>query len=337
MTSLLASSVVGLATLRNGLAQGVVVAALATVLSGVVAAGSMGASVLLLQGILLLTWIPVVVLCELLRRSASQGLVLSWAVAGAAGVILGLWLVFGDMAPWWREQLGLAVDELLGAAAYTLSEQEKALWDTGLDQMSRWMTGVLVVSGLHTVVLSVVVSRWGHALLDRPGAFGREFREMLIPRRMAIAACVVVLLAVFGSAVAGAAGALLSELMLVFLTAFMFQGLAVAHCAVHLQVIHRFWLILIYLVPLFIPFLSLQVIGGLAVLGIAETWLDLRGRMARSRGPGNNGTSDELSERIESLPVEEPQSDAIDATEDSGDSDREQGDDPKDSDGRNES
>ena len=73
LTSLLASSVVGLATLRNGLTQGVLVAALATLLSGVVAVGSMGVSVLLLQGMLMLTWIPVVLLCELLRRSANQG------------------------------------------------------------------------------------------------------------------------------------------------------------------------------------------------------------------------------------------------------------------------
>ena len=101
LTSFVSAAVVGLVTLRYGMADG------ALVLVATLAASS-GLGWLVfgeLQGVVafaVLLGLPVLMLAGVLRATASQGLMLTAAGALGAVVISGIHLLTGDPAAWWR-------------------------------------------------------------------------------------------------------------------------------------------------------------------------------------------------------------------------------------------
>lgn len=264
-------AVIALAALRFGWLEGGVVALGALLVasaSSVLFAGAASQAV----AIGCLNWLPALVGAEVLRRHADLGAALG--AIGAAGALAWLALVTFSGPPAvhiepWLAQHWSAIEANLAQAG-----QAPAI-SPDLALVARVLGEVMAASLITSVVLTLLVARWWHAMLDNPGGFGAEFREMRLPRIIAWTVATAMLVAlVAGDGLSAMAGGLVSMGMMLF----AFQGIAVAHALVKLRGAGRGWLVAFYLVTLVMTPYSAAV---LAVAGFADSWFDYRKRAAR--------------------------------------------------------
>lgn len=116
---------------------------------------------------------------------------------------------------------------------------------------------------------ALLLSYWWWSVASGQKQFGAEFRRLKLGRWLGSVATLVVLLAlVFGAPV-------VQNLLPMALFGFMFQGLAVMHAWAHAKQWHPALLGLVY-VLLVVPPLTVAVMVPLGVIGMVDTWLDLR-------------------------------------------------------------
>ncbi|HVY66653.1 MAG TPA: hypothetical protein VHH11_17660 [Gammaproteobacteria bacterium] len=120
-----------------------------------------------------------------------------------------------------------------------------------------------------SLVGALLLSYWWWSVASGQKQFGAEFRRLKLGRWLGSVATLVVLLAlVFGAPV-------VQNLLPMALFGFMFQGLAVMHAWAHAKQWHPALLGLVY-VLLVVPPLTVAVMVPLGVIGMVDTWLDLR-------------------------------------------------------------
>ncbi len=266
-------AVIGLMTLRYGAYEGFVVLAATTALFGTLAVLMLNSAMPTIL-ILALTWAPTWVLATTLRLTSSQGAAL--AVAGALAVLAVIvFHGFVDNATdWWSGLL----DRLLarGIEELNLSPDPQALaqLDRILDGLAPVMTGLLAAGIIFGAVLTLLLARWWHSLVDNPGGFGKEFRALRLDRRLGFIVLGLALVAWLGS---GAVGGLGRELLSVALVLYFFQGLAMIHGVVAQTSASRGWLFALYLGA---AFATAQIVLLVAIGGLADSWLDIRGRLS---------------------------------------------------------
>ena len=134
------------------------------------------------------------------------------------------------------------------------------------------MTGLVIALTLLGILISLYLGRWWQSLLYNPGGFGREFRELRLGRRMALATAVLVVAALLAGKVAGSLGV---ELLILAVTIYMIQGLAVAHALVASRGASVGWLVGLYFLVLFASPHAMLAVG---IAGYADSWLDFRKR-----------------------------------------------------------
>ena len=181
-------ALLGLATLRNGAVEGALVLLGSTVLGGafMFAAIDTFRPALFLA---LLSWVPLWVLAIVLRQTRSQG-----AALAAGGLILAAAIVvvrqyLGDPAAWWARVL----EELFSWLSFSGD------WEPFIDRIAPLMTGIVAAGALLGLAVTLILARWWHAVLDRPGGFGEEFRALRMPRYSGYAALVLCAVAWFGA------------------------------------------------------------------------------------------------------------------------------------------
>ncbi|MEM7407041.1 MAG: DUF2232 domain-containing protein [Pseudomonadota bacterium] len=266
------AALVGLATLRNGPVEG---GFMLLGVSVVVALGlALGAgAAMAVVGLILSAWLPTLMAALWLARTKSQGQALAFVFGLTVVAQVLLFAIVGDpaaqMEPWFREQW----DAMRDAMRQSLSGRQQTL-DVDPREVARSVAQMMMSSWALGVVLSLLLARWWHARLDNPGGFGTEFRELRLPRWLALAG--IALLA-GTSLVDGAMKTFLGGLSQVALLMFLFQGLAVAHGMVHQRGASRSWLIGMYILLFILMPMSLMVI---ALTGFIDHWLDYRRRAA---------------------------------------------------------
>jgi len=269
--SYLSGALAGLATLRQGLAEGGVVVAGSALLTGALTWLVTGSPYPVVVFVLM-TWLPIWVLGAVLRGTASQGAAL--AVAGALGalVLLGIHVVIADPAAWWRELLGEAIGGALQSGGMLQEGAAMQRLSAVLDAWAPVMTGVLGAAVVLGFVVTLLLARWWHAVLDNPGGFGREFRALRLDPRLTLGVAAVAALALVANDLTGG---LAADLLGPALVLYMFQGLAVAHALVAGRNASMWWLVALYvLLGLIPPHMALL----LALVGVSDTWLDYRAR-----------------------------------------------------------
>ena len=261
-------AVIGLATLKQGPREGLLVIVGSVLLSGVFAMLIAGtpAPALAFLGI---TWLPAWGLAMVLRTSRSQGTAI--VTAAGLGVLAVLWmhLAVDDPVAWWRLLLADFFAPAMQADA-EVAAQLTALLDAWAPRMTRIFGAVSVVG----LVGTLLIARYWHAMLDNPGGFGREFRELRLGRP-ALAVSVAIGLA---SWMGGGDGQLASDLMGPLSVMLVFQGLAFVHALANIRKTSVGWLVALYLLLLVPPHLALPI---LAVTGLVDGLMDLRARVAR--------------------------------------------------------
>lgn len=264
---LLSAAVIALITLRKGAGEG-------ALLTGITAFGTGGLAWLVVGtpmpvvGFLALFWLPTLGLALVLRSSVSLALTLEagLGLAVAAVVLLYAWL--GEPAALWREVLDLTLRPLLLEADLGL---ESARLSELLAEVSQLMTAALAITVFYTLITGLFVGRWWQALLFNPGGFRAEFEALRLSR---------VLLMI---GVAAAVGALAlppgvaHDLALLVVSLFCLQGLAMLHSLVTMKRLGRGWLVAVYAALAILP---VQLAFAIAVIGLADGFLDVRKRLA---------------------------------------------------------
>ena len=257
--SLLAQSLVVLAVLVHGFREGLLVAMVVTgvtvlpaVSTGVVSAGLVGIPVLVIGLVL--------GLAVVLQRSRSLSLTVQVATVAAAAAV-GLSYLLGDPPAYWGS--------IIAESARLMPEQFGQLQP----RVSEIATGAAGMVALLGTAVAVFIGRWWQSVLERPGAFGAEFRTLRLGIVMAALTSIVFV-------VAGITGmAPMTNITLVLVAAYLLQGLAVLHTVVASSATGSFWLVSVYaLLILALPFAELAVAG----IGFVDSWFNFRSRL-RSR------------------------------------------------------
>ena len=257
-------ALLGLATLRNGAVEGALVLLGSTVLGGafMFAAIDTFRPALFLA---LLSWVPLWVLAIVLRQTRSQG-----AALAAGGLILAAAIVvvrqyLGDPAAWWARVL----EELFSWLSFSGD------WEPFIDRIAPLMTGIVAAGALLGLAVTLILARWWHAVLDRPGGFGEEFRALRMPRYSGYAALVLCAVAWFGG---GWVSDLAREWLMILVVLFGLQGVALVHYLVKRRNASVAWLAGLYVALAIIPQPASGVVLGLALAGLSDTWVDYRKR-----------------------------------------------------------
>jgi uncharacterized protein YybS (DUF2232 family) len=268
-------ALVGLATLRNGHHEGLMVASGAAVMlaAGIVLTG--GRWLHMLEA-LLSVWLPALVSCAVLAKTAAQGRALE-ALAILAG--LGWTLAFalnGDLAvtlePWVRD----AWEQLEAAMRQSGSGADVRMAPVVPLELARVFVQLLMSWWVLGAVLTLMLARSWHSRMDRPGAFGDEFRALRLPRSLAWA---LPLALIVGTVASDGLKTYAGGLAQLGLLLFAVQGVALAHALVKMRNGHSAWLTAVYIVPFVIP----MAILAIAFVGYLDHWFDYRKRAMKTR------------------------------------------------------
>ena len=264
-----AAGMVGLVTLKYGVADGALILAASVAVSSAVmllVLNSADAAILFAVSM----GLPILLLAAVLRSTASQGAALACAGLLGGTAIAAIHLLTANPVAWWRGVLEIfLVDRMRagGAPDPATLESLRGVAEKLAPLMSGAPTGIAV----GTMVL-LFLARWAHAVLDNPGGFGKEFRALRVGRPVAIAAVLLGLSAFFFG---GFASGLLPELFNLVVALYVIQGIAVAHALVKHRSASSGWLVFMYILVVLMPPLAMIV---LSVAGFSDTWLDYRAR-----------------------------------------------------------
>lgn len=213
---------------------------------------------LLFFGPVLLGW--------LLRRTGSLNLVFQVVMLGMVVLLTAVYLSLPDPVGMWRRPIESVWASM--ASAGLRIEGDKNLIITAWSQT---MWGALAALSLATVFGSVLLGRWWQSLLDTPGTFGVDYRQLRLGRALGVATTVLFIAALLSDS------ALVASLAWVAFAALAFQGLAAAHRSKAVGRLDRGWLVAIYVLLIVLPVTSI-VVFMLAIWGFADNWLRPRTR-----------------------------------------------------------
>jgi hypothetical protein len=268
---LLSGGVVGLVTLVQGPREGMLNAFAATsivvLLSGVLALQPALQAV----GIFVLLWLPIVWLLALvLYQSRSLALTLLITALLGGAIVMVVYVLVDAPAQWWYSHVIEQLLPMMKQAGMEIPDQ--AAFEADMRDASRIMTGTLAAIISFGLAVSLLIARWWQSEVTRPGAFGDEYRNL---RLGATAAVITALLVVPAWITNGGFAEMTSNLLIVALVLFMFQGLALGHAVVKQFGNNPAWLVVMYVVIVFsMPYGLLFA----AVLGVLDNWFDFRAR-----------------------------------------------------------
>ena len=272
--SFVSGGVVGLTTLRYGLADGALVLA-ATMAVSTLAMGLMLGTYQPVVIFVLFTGLPVLFLAQVLRKTESQGTTLTAAGVMGGVVLAGIHLLTSDPVAWWRAQLERFVAQPIREANPELAPEMLR----HLDEAMKGMSALMLSLPAATIVGSMLIlwlARWMHATIDNPGGFGKEFRALSMGRRAAFVAVASALLALLAGNVAAG---LFRGLLVLMIIMYTIQGIALVHAVVHKRGASVGWLVAVYTSIVFMPPAAIL---GLALTGFSDTWFDFRRRWSAS-------------------------------------------------------
>ncbi len=260
----LSSAAVALVVLRVGVISGLKVAAIATLISGIMA-------MLLMHnpwigaGFLLLMWLPVIALAVYLRKHADlKGALYRAAVLGCM-VVTALFMVLDDPVAWWNNIL----TQLFTEAFKGIEGSAKSITDLS-NELAPIMTGLIAVAFVVQTTGSLLLARWWQATLFNPGGFRDEFQQLRFDKGFML---ITMLLITVASVTDGVLSLYLIGLFMICAFILMLQGLAIVHAVVRGVKAHHIWLVLLYgMMVIAMP----QTAITLAVAALVDNWFDIR-------------------------------------------------------------
>jgi len=262
------NAAIALITLRKGWQQGIIYALIATAtLIAFSALRNQGPLNGLLAG--LINWLPIVVVASVLAITNSWAKTLQLILLVGIVSVMVFHLFNPDAAAFWKNVLE-PVKPLL-KSGYDFSDTKI---DELINKVSQWMTGTFAAALTLLSIISLIIARNWQAILYNPGGFGEEFRQIKLGKQLAIGLLIGIALAVLTN------NQMITELIMLALAIFMFQGLSLAHAVVKQREMHTGWLVALY-ISLFL--LMIQVIVLLATFGLIDNFVDFRQRYSSKK------------------------------------------------------
>jgi len=257
-----------LMTMRHDARVGlqVALAGAVAIAAALIAVGqSLGLAALSAASVMAAPW----ALSVILKRTGSLNLCFQVAVLVAGLVLCVLYVAFEDPVGYWQE--------LLRSAAHAMSEaglvvDEAAVYQSLL--MTSW--GTYVSLWLLTLLSSLFLGRWWQSLIEAPGEFGVEFRQLRMGKLLgglALLAMIVMLLPAHWRAEVP----FLSALAWPAILGLVLQGLSAIHQLKALGRVGRGWLVTVY-VSLFV--VTPVAVIALAGWGLADNWQRTRANVS---------------------------------------------------------
>jgi hypothetical protein len=267
----LSGASVALVTLRAGPKDGLLVTVLAGLLVGLGGTLLLGNAVLgvgLASGLVGGLWLPLWLMAWVLRRTISLPAALAAAGLLGAAFVIAVFLSVDDMEAFW----GRVLDALRTLAGEQGNGALGGL-KLNLEDAARIATGAVAANMVLGLVLSLMLARWWQSLLYNPGGFRKEFHALRLGQGTALAVMgIFALTLVPGDNVS----ILASNLSFVAVVIYMVNGLALAHWAVASSGASAGWLAALYGLMVFaLPYVAVL----LAVVGLADSWANLRQRL----------------------------------------------------------
>lgn len=263
--SIVSSAAVSLVTLRKGAYEGLYVLLISAAAAGVLGVFVVG-NYLFALGYSLILWLPIWLISIVLREGRSLSLALEIAVwLGVLGVA-GIYLFNPEPSALWRQSLNAIFEPMLAAPDLPVEKIKQSL-----ETLSHYMTGVMAASSVSGLLLGLLLARWWQAVLYYPGGFRQEFLALNTRSTMALFSLAVFAAGWLGSGIWSEAAWNIAVILVVLYT---FIGTAVVHALLSAMQAKRIFLPLFYLLLFVIP----QILLPVALLGIGDTWLNLRKR-----------------------------------------------------------
>lgn len=267
--SIVSSASVALITLRRGAAEGgyiLICACLASALLGVFLMDSFQFP--MLYGLML--WSPIWLISVVLREGRHLFLAIEIVIAIAAIAVAGAYLYQPDLAQFWQIQL----DPLLKPAL------TQAYPEIPVTEISRTLTvfyrfivtGLIALIYVAGVVAGLFLGRAWQANLYNPGGFKKEYLNLQGQTGLAIATLVI---AGAGLLFSGWLAEICWNVSVLLFVLYALVGTIILHCAFATLKMKSFMLPFLYITLLLIPHALIPA----AVLGLADTWLNLRNKI----------------------------------------------------------
>ena len=225
---------------------------------------------MLVLGVILLLWLPVWLTAVILRSTVSLSIALQAITGFSVALVLLLHLGFPDMQLLLQQEFANILKPVIEQQADSAQRQQLQL---AVESVLVLLPGILATGMMMGIVLSLLLGRWWQASLYNPGGLGQEFNSLRLGRPLNLISSVLLLMALFS------AYELATMIVLLVLSLYLLQGMAVIHGVFELRKIAKGWLIGLYVMLLFLPHL---VVLPLAVFGLSDAWVDFRHRLART-------------------------------------------------------
>lgn len=267
ITQILGSAILVLLVLSRGLARAAIVAGLAFAAILVLALVS-AVPVSQLFQVALTIWLPGIALALLLQRMRSLTLLLQTTALVAMLVIVGLYIVLGDPAVYWRDIL----EEFSGMWRDAGLQQESEIF-VQLQPYAPQMTGIFVSIGWLLHVLAFLAGYAGHiSLPGQSDGFGR-FSDLNFGRVLALVLALTSVAAIFSAAI------WLQNFAFVLFVIFWLQGLAMLHWLRGQGRLPGAVLAAVYALTVLLGPLLVTAVG---VMGYTDAWFNYRPRLAKN-------------------------------------------------------
>ncbi len=182
-------------------------------------------------------------------------------------VALGLqYVVFDDPVVFWSELLLPVIEEIAKGGAF---EASGTTAESVVADIAKALPTMLTVGFFLQLVIALFIGRWWQSLLYNPDGFRGEFYSLRLSRILALAVIPLMLVGIISSE-----ATMLDGVVMLAMTAFALQGLAVAHASLN-SMNAGGWLIAVYVLLLFAGPWMLMLLG---FAGYADVWMDFRQR-----------------------------------------------------------
>lgn len=264
------SAIVALVWMRSGPKAGALAVGLSLLLSTIIAAFS-ALPALAPAGVMLSSWLPVIVMGWVLRETVSLNLAFLAGAVLVGMVVLAVYAAIPDPAAGWQELFGRLLDNP-GLRPRRLEGLEPQEINNLMATASKFVTGLYAAILFIIAALSLLLARSWQARLFNPGGLQKEFHQLRFGSTASLVALGIIVLAVTTRF------EVFYSLGILVCAVFLLQGLAIIHALIARRNLPAGWLVGVYLLLMLMMPESLIFV---AAVGVTDAWLNFREKIGK--------------------------------------------------------
>ncbi len=263
----ISSATVALVVLQLGAQRGLQLIGLASI-AAMLFSWMLTGTPMTVLGLILMLWLPVWLAALVLRNTVSLNLSLQLVTGLGVICLFLLYLAFPQLDAELGKEFSAMFEQVLEQQPDQAARRQLS---DALDSVMRLLPGVMAAGFMLSTAVGLVLGRWWQAALYNPGGFAREFNQLRLGRALAAITTLLLVSALMSDV------RLLVMLVVVLLSIYLVQGLALAHGIVDIKGWNRGWLFGLYVGLFLLPHV---LVLPISVFGLTDAWIDIRRRLA---------------------------------------------------------